>query len=211
MCGHLRAVLSTSYEPEGCNNVAAWWTVSKRVIDETVGSSWASPSPDPLTGASSPRKARSVTRHANLSHLCLVPFESVLNHGRGSSTCKNEVLEVKFSTNRRHPSDAEVSFAPSCIGGPWTASWLRSTWWSRAGACSARRPRAYPRRRNCLAARGFPPSRYPWSLLWRAGDTSEHVRALIECAARLSRGLGWLEHEAPLAGSARSARYRWGR
>jgi len=45
-----------------------------------------------------------------------------------------------------------------------------------------------------------PPSRYPWSLLWRAGDTSEHVRALIECARELSRGLGWLEHRDPPTG-----------
>ena len=45
-----------------------------------------------------------------------------------------------------------------------------------------------------------PASRYPWSLLWRAGDTSEHVRALVDCARGLSRGLGWLEHQGPPAG-----------
>ena len=45
-----------------------------------------------------------------------------------------------------------------------------------------------------------PPSRYPWSLLWRAGDTSEYVRVLVDCARALSRGLGWLEHQAPPAG-----------
>jgi DNA-binding transcriptional LysR family regulator len=44
-----------------------------------------------------------------------------------------------------------------------------------------------------------PPSRYPWSLLWRAGDTSEHVRSLVDCARELSRGLGWLEHQPPPA------------
>ena len=37
-----------------------------------------------------------------------------------------------------------------------------------------------------------PPSRYPWSLLWRRGDTSEYVRALLECAREISFGLGWL-------------------
>ena len=37
-----------------------------------------------------------------------------------------------------------------------------------------------------------PPSRYPWSLLWRAGESSEHVRALVDCARDLSRRLaGW--------------------
>lgn len=38
-----------------------------------------------------------------------------------------------------------------------------------------------------------PPSRYPWSLLWRAGESSEHVRALVDCARELSRRHGWLE------------------
>jgi len=43
------------------------------------------------------------------------------------------------------------------------------------------------------------PSRYPWSVLWRTGDTSEHVRALVRCARALSRRLGWLEPQAQLA------------
>lgn len=38
-----------------------------------------------------------------------------------------------------------------------------------------------------------PPSRYPWSLLWRAGESSEHVDALVDCARELSRRHGWLE------------------
>jgi DNA-binding transcriptional LysR family regulator len=38
-----------------------------------------------------------------------------------------------------------------------------------------------------------PPSRYPWSLLWRAGNPSEYVDALIECARALSQRLGWLQ------------------
>jgi DNA-binding transcriptional LysR family regulator len=37
-----------------------------------------------------------------------------------------------------------------------------------------------------------PTSSYPWSLLWRAGDPSEHVHALIDCARALSQHLGWL-------------------
>jgi DNA-binding transcriptional LysR family regulator len=37
-----------------------------------------------------------------------------------------------------------------------------------------------------------PLSRYPWSLLWRVGDHSEHVHALLECARAISRHLGWL-------------------
>lgn len=37
-----------------------------------------------------------------------------------------------------------------------------------------------------------PTSRYPWSLLWRAGDPSELVRAALECARALSQRLGWL-------------------
>jgi DNA-binding transcriptional LysR family regulator len=38
-----------------------------------------------------------------------------------------------------------------------------------------------------------PVSRYPWSVLWRAGDRSEHVGALVACALALSQALGWLE------------------
>ena len=38
-----------------------------------------------------------------------------------------------------------------------------------------------------------PPSRYPWSVLWRARDSSEHVRAFVRSARVLSRRLGWLE------------------
>jgi DNA-binding transcriptional LysR family regulator len=37
-----------------------------------------------------------------------------------------------------------------------------------------------------------PPSRYPWSVLWRVGDSSEHVSALVDAARTLSRQLGWL-------------------
>jgi DNA-binding transcriptional LysR family regulator len=45
-----------------------------------------------------------------------------------------------------------------------------------------------------------PPSHYPWSVLWRAGDASEHVRALLRCARVLSRRLGWLEPQGQAAG-----------
>lgn len=38
-----------------------------------------------------------------------------------------------------------------------------------------------------------PPSRYPWSLLWRASEPSEHVHTVIRCARTLSRRLGWLQ------------------
>jgi DNA-binding transcriptional LysR family regulator len=38
-----------------------------------------------------------------------------------------------------------------------------------------------------------PVSRYPWSVLWRADDHSEHVRALVACALALSQALGWLD------------------
>ena len=37
-----------------------------------------------------------------------------------------------------------------------------------------------------------PTSRYPWSVLWRVGDTSEHVSALVDTARMLSRQLSWL-------------------
>jgi DNA-binding transcriptional LysR family regulator len=37
-----------------------------------------------------------------------------------------------------------------------------------------------------------PVSHYPWSILWRATDTSEHVSAITNCARIMSKRLGWL-------------------
>ncbi|WP_158226771.1 LysR family transcriptional regulator [Amycolatopsis vastitatis] len=38
-----------------------------------------------------------------------------------------------------------------------------------------------------------PTSLYPWSVLWRAGERSEYVRAVIVGARALSQDLGWLQ------------------
>jgi DNA-binding transcriptional LysR family regulator len=45
-----------------------------------------------------------------------------------------------------------------------------------------------------------PVSRYPWSVLWRVGDHSEHIRAVLTGARRLSRELGWLRPSGQAAG-----------
>jgi DNA-binding transcriptional LysR family regulator len=45
-----------------------------------------------------------------------------------------------------------------------------------------------------------PVSRYPWSLLWRADDPSEHVQAVRACTGALARALGWLEPAQPASG-----------
>ncbi|MGC4953657.1 LysR family transcriptional regulator [Actinomadura citrea] len=37
-----------------------------------------------------------------------------------------------------------------------------------------------------------PASFYPWSILWRAADDSDHVRAVVTCARNMSERLGWL-------------------
>jgi DNA-binding transcriptional LysR family regulator len=37
-----------------------------------------------------------------------------------------------------------------------------------------------------------PASYYPWSVLWRASDNSDYVRAIVACARTMSEGLGWL-------------------
>ena len=37
-----------------------------------------------------------------------------------------------------------------------------------------------------------PASYYPWSVLWRATDTSDHVQAIVSCAQTMSHRLGWL-------------------
>lgn len=41
-----------------------------------------------------------------------------------------------------------------------------------------------------------PATQYPWSVLWRSGDRSEHVRAVLSAARRLANELGWLEPRA---------------
>jgi DNA-binding transcriptional LysR family regulator len=38
-----------------------------------------------------------------------------------------------------------------------------------------------------------PISRYPWSVLWRANDRSEHVSVVVAAARDLSQEFGWLE------------------
>jgi DNA-binding transcriptional LysR family regulator len=45
-----------------------------------------------------------------------------------------------------------------------------------------------------------PASHYPWSILWRATDISEHVRAITACARAMSKRLGWLAVRDPAAG-----------
>jgi DNA-binding transcriptional LysR family regulator len=37
-----------------------------------------------------------------------------------------------------------------------------------------------------------PASYYPWSVLWRATDASEYVRAIVACTRAMSLRLGWL-------------------
>lgn len=41
---------------------------------------------------------------------------------------------------------------------------------------------------------------YPWSVLWRADDRSEHVHAVVATTRRLSRELGWLHPSGQVAG-----------
>jgi DNA-binding transcriptional LysR family regulator len=45
-----------------------------------------------------------------------------------------------------------------------------------------------------------PASYYPWSVLWRAGDTSDHVRVIVDCARAMSARLGWLARSDQAAG-----------
>jgi DNA-binding transcriptional LysR family regulator len=48
-----------------------------------------------------------------------------------------------------------------------------------------------------------PVAYYPWSILWRASDRSDHVRSIVGCARAMSSRLGWLtkvEHGMPSSG-----------
>jgi DNA-binding transcriptional LysR family regulator len=44
-----------------------------------------------------------------------------------------------------------------------------------------------------------PTALYPWSLLWRVDNTSDHLRIVLSIARRLSRELGWQENSPPAA------------
>jgi DNA-binding transcriptional LysR family regulator len=44
-----------------------------------------------------------------------------------------------------------------------------------------------------------PMSHYPWSILWRANDDSDLVRAVVTCARTMSKRLGWLATPDPAA------------
>jgi DNA-binding transcriptional LysR family regulator len=44
-----------------------------------------------------------------------------------------------------------------------------------------------------------PVSYYPWSILWRAADDSDHARTIVRCARTMSQRLGWLAHSTQTA------------
>ena len=87
-----------------------------------------------------------------------------------------------------------VGFAPTVYGG--TVESLRAALELVAQGCCVLCAPA-----SCAAALPemvwrplvAPVSRYPWSVLWRADDHSEHVRAVVACARELSQALSWLE------------------
>ena len=88
---------------------------------------------------------------------------------------------------RRAPVGRWVSLRPCTGGDRGQHSWPRSTRWCRVGVCSARSTVAG----RCGGPLVAPSSRYPWSLLWRAGDCSEHVRALVDPAGSPAGSADW--------------------
>jgi hypothetical protein len=47
-----------------------------------------------------------------------------------------------------------------------------------------------------------PSSRFPWSLLWRAGAESEGVQAIRCCAEKIALRQGWMDHHTDAPSSA---------
>jgi DNA-binding transcriptional LysR family regulator len=62
------------------------------------------------------------------------------------------------------------------------------------GRCMACVPASYASEYPGIVWRPLtePVSLYPWSVLWRADDDSEHVRAVVACARALADELDWL-------------------
>ena len=67
------------------------------------------------------------------------------------------------------------------------------------GRCLACVPASYASQYPGIVWRQLtaPVSLYPWSVLWRADDASELVRAVVDCARALAAELNWLEPAAP--------------
>jgi DNA-binding transcriptional LysR family regulator len=63
------------------------------------------------------------------------------------------------------------------------------------GRCLACVPASYASQYPGIVWRQLtaPVSLYPWSVLWRADDASELVRAVVDCAKALAAELNWLE------------------
>jgi DNA-binding transcriptional LysR family regulator len=63
------------------------------------------------------------------------------------------------------------------------------------GRCLACVPASYASQYPGIVWRQLtaPVSLYPWSVLWRADDASELVRAVVDCARGLAAELNWLE------------------
>ena len=63
------------------------------------------------------------------------------------------------------------------------------------GRCLACVPASYASQYPGIVWRRLtaPVSLYPWSVLWRADDASELVRAVVDCARGLAAELNWLE------------------
>ena len=82
---------------------------------------------------------------------------------------------------------------PPCTRAPWKAS-------ARPPGLVARGRCLYCVPSSCISALPGttwrpltePASYYPWSVLWRATDTSHHVHAIVSCAQTMSRRLSWL-------------------
>ncbi|MFB4320616.1 LysR family transcriptional regulator [Actinomadura sp. 21ATH] len=57
-----------------------------------------------------------------------------------------------------------------------------------------------------------PASFYPWSVLWRAGNESDHVTAIVDCARAMAAHFGWLTGTEPSSaghtGTGRSGSHR---
>ena len=103
-----------------------------------------------------------------------------------------EEVRARNSTSSPSRCTGLLASPPPCTRGPWKASAAANR--VAQGRC------LYCVPSSCISAlRGTtwrpltePASYYPWSVLWRATDTSGHVQAIVSCAQTMSRRLGWL-------------------
>jgi hypothetical protein len=102
--------------------------------------------------------------------------------GQGAAAVRRAAAGTGVQAVRDRAAPVDGFRPDPCTRGTVDSILASSTRWCRAGVCSAPSSCAPTVAGTVWRAVGGSFVRYPWSLLWRAGDSCEHVRALVDPA-----------------------------